>query len=305
MTAPATRPATEDERLGARRLGRVSESVHSVSYYGREIHELTDRSRVDWKGYKSWWQAYFAYRAAPLGAIGEKTATAIFYNFAPRMVARSIPQVWEFAGPAESMTRRDELVDRALVRTLGPMTGAPNTLETADLLRSAMADVDVVGRPLFAAHMELPWPDEPHLAVWHGCTLLRELRGDSHIVALTSAEIDGCQSHLLMTAQGTGNKATIQKIRGWNDAEWETAAASLQARGWLTAEGSYTDAGRAARRDVERHTDRMASRPVRALGEVRLDRLEELLAEVVRTVMAAGEVPGVWPPPDLTSVGDG
>jgi hypothetical protein len=211
VTAPATRPATEDERLGARRLGRVSESVHSVSYYGREIHELTDSSRVDWKGYKSWWQAYFAYRAAPLGAIGEKTATAIFYNFAPRMVARSIPQVWEFAGPAESMTRRDELVDRALVRTLGPMTGAPNTLETADLLRSAMADVDVVGRPLFAAHMELPWPDEPHLAVWHGCTLLRELRGDSHIVALTSAEIDGCQSHLLMTAQGTGNKATIQK----------------------------------------------------------------------------------------------
>ena len=29
-------------------------------------------------------------------------------------------------------------------------------------------------RHVFAANVELPWPEEPHVAVWHGITLLRE-----------------------------------------------------------------------------------------------------------------------------------
>src|SRR5512132_3432075 len=36
---------------------------------------------------------------------------------------------------------------------------------------------DPAGRPLFAAHATLPWPDRPHLALWHAATLYREFRG--------------------------------------------------------------------------------------------------------------------------------
>ena len=27
----------------------------------------------------------------------------------------------------------------------------------------------------------LPWPDVPHLVLWHAQTVLRELRGDGHV----------------------------------------------------------------------------------------------------------------------------
>ena len=55
-----------------------------------------------------------------------------------------------------------------------------------------MEECDVAGRPLFAAHMQLPWPDEPHLVLWHAATLLREHRGDGHVAALLTAGLDGC-----------------------------------------------------------------------------------------------------------------
>jgi hypothetical protein len=38
------------------------------------------------------------------------------------------------------------------------------------------------GRPLHAGHAELPWPDSPLAALWHATTLLREYRGDGHII---------------------------------------------------------------------------------------------------------------------------
>ena len=50
------------------------------------------------------------------------------------------------------------------------------------------------GRPLFAGHVSLPWPDEPHLVLWHAQTLLREYRGDNHIAALTDRRADRVRS---------------------------------------------------------------------------------------------------------------
>jgi hypothetical protein len=292
---------TEAERVGARRIARLVEPIHSVGYYGREIHELTDRERSDWRGYRGWWQAYFAYRAAPLGEAPAPAVTAAFYNFAPRMVEKAVPEVWSFGSPADTITRRDEVVDRALRRTFASELGGSAIAEAAELARRAVADADVAGRVLFGAHMGLDWPsdDEPHRVLWHACTMLRELRGDSHAIALAAAEVDGCQSHLLMTARGTGNRATIQKIRGWNDEEWDHAARSLAERGWLTADGLFTDEGQRARIGIERHTDRLSAQAAQRLGEADLDRFEELLGSLVATVLAVGEVPGTWPPPDL------
>ena len=33
------------------------------------------------------------------------------------------------------------------------------------------------GRPLYAGHADLAWPDAPHLVMWHALSLLREHRG--------------------------------------------------------------------------------------------------------------------------------
>ena len=82
---------------------------------------------------------------------------------------------------------------------------------------------------MYAGHTTLPWPDEPHLQLWHACTLLREHRGDSHAIALAAASVDPVQCQVVMAARGHGNKETLQSIRGWDDAEWDGAVQALQA----------------------------------------------------------------------------
>ncbi|GGU52855.1 hypothetical protein GCM10010178_51970 [Lentzea flava] len=123
---------------------------------------------------------YFGMRAAPLGAASPELVTAVFYNFAPRMVARALPDAWAVASPADYLRVRLEGVDGALRRMLGSVD-TPDIAEAADLARSAALAVDVAGRPLAAANRALPWPTAAHLALWHACTILREARGDGHV----------------------------------------------------------------------------------------------------------------------------
>ena len=59
---------------------------------------------------------------------------------------------------------------------------------------------DPFARPLFAANADLAWPRDPHVALWHGCTLLREHRGDGHIATLYAADVDPCEAHVLRLA---------------------------------------------------------------------------------------------------------
>ena len=46
------------------------------------------------------------------------------------------------------------------------------------LTREAAAGCRPEGRPLYAGHAALDWPDAPHLVMWHALSLLREHRGD-------------------------------------------------------------------------------------------------------------------------------
>ncbi|MEN3271540.1 MAG: hypothetical protein V7636_301, partial [Actinomycetota bacterium] len=63
---------------------------------------------------------------------------------------------------------------------LGDAIESPELIEAAELARRAaeVACERPEGRPLFAGHASLPWPEEPHLVLWHAQTLLREFRGD-------------------------------------------------------------------------------------------------------------------------------
>ncbi|MDZ7733198.1 MAG: hypothetical protein U5R31_08820 [Acidimicrobiia bacterium] len=61
-----------------------------------------------------------------------------------------------------------QLIDAILRRLLGDDVGSAEVGEAAALAREAAetAAGHVAGRPLFAAHAALPWPDEPHLMLW-------------------------------------------------------------------------------------------------------------------------------------------
>jgi hypothetical protein len=135
--------------------------------------------------------------------------------------------------------------------------------------------------------------------LWWATTLLREHRGDAHRLALRHAGVDGVACHLLMVAQGFGNRASILPIRGWSAHEWAAAAEELQQRDWLDREGAFTEAGRGARTAIEAHTDELADEPRRRLGDERAEELIALLEPYVALAHERGPVPGRWPPPHL------
>jgi hypothetical protein len=120
---------------------------------------------------------YFAGRAAPMGAVTADVVIATFYNFQPELVRSCIPAAWTFAAPATILEYRLPAVDAALRRALGDaILAGPEVAEAASLARTAASAARPEGRALFAGHLSLPWPDEPHLELWHALTLLRAPR---------------------------------------------------------------------------------------------------------------------------------
>ena len=145
------------------------------------------RGRGDRLGVRKGRGAYFASRSAPMGRVGAGTVAATFYVFNPTLVAHFIPAAWEAAGPEDVVAARYRGVSAAWRRLLGEETlASAEVAEAAELARTAAAGCTVAGRPLYAGHADLAWPDEPHLVLFHALTLLREHRGDGHVAALTA-----------------------------------------------------------------------------------------------------------------------
>ncbi|MFD9906675.1 hypothetical protein [Streptomyces sp. NPDC059063] len=290
MTSPTTSPAPGaglHPRAG-RRCHSVLNALHSTHYFapdlGRELGALgiTHPRAVN-----------FAARAAALGAVGAGTVTATFFSYRPETVAQHVPAIWRIAAPEDILAARLRAVDTTLRRLLGDAAvTSPEMAEAARLALRATEACTPSARPLYAAHADLPVPDEPHLAYWHAATLLREHRGDGHLTALLDAELDAVEALVSHTATGRGmtprrNLAT----RGWAQEDWDAAVARLQERGLLDAEGELTEAGVALRQRVEEHTDRLDRAPYAHLGADGVERLTELGTAFASTAMQAGAFP--------------
>ncbi len=275
----------------ARRMWVRFESYHDVTYFTPESRAATDAL-----GCKGGWMGYFGMRAAPLGAASAETVVSAFYNFRPQMVARAVPDCWRIASPADFLATRLTGADGALRRMLGEeLINGSEVVEAAGLAVEAATAAPTAGRPLATANARLPWPESPHLALWQAATVLRESRGDGHIAALVSADLDPCETLVLFAAERGIEQQYLQRARGWTVEEWETAAARLRARGLVGADGSVTAAGVALRRWVEDRTDAAAERPWAALGPARTARLTDLLTPLARRVAVANEVMRVNP----------
>ncbi len=275
----------------ARRMWPAFETYHAHIYF---VPEAVEAYRE--LGLKGGWMGYFASRSAPLGAAAAELVTAVFFNFHPAMVARALPDAWALASPEDVVAARLRTAHVALRRLIPDHVGSPaeppsDITEAAALAREAAEAPAVAGHPLFGALRSLPWPDEPHLALWHACTLLREHRGDGHVATLTAAGLDGCEAHVTVAATGSVPRSTLQENRKWSDDDWAAAEERLQSRGWLDGDGNLTDAGRAGRAEIEARTDALAEAPWQALGPARTERLRELLTPMARAINDAGGVP--------------
>jgi hypothetical protein len=266
----------------------VVNPLHSALYFAPEYdNELAAL------GLERGSMAYFAGRAAPLGTVGAGTVTATFYNFNHELVAQAVPRAWSIAAPPAVLDARLRAADAVLTRLLGADAVASKELaEATELALRAAEACHREARPLYAANAELPVPEQPHLALWHAATLLREHRGDGHLAALTAAGLSGLES--LVTHTATGKAMTpraLQRTRGWSAGQWSAAQARLRDRGLLDADGELTADGTDLRRDIEAVTDRADLAPYQHLGAAGVERLTELAAAFTRTALAAGAFP--------------
>jgi len=229
---------------------------------------------------------YFASRSAAMGAVDAPMTVATFYVFAPRAVEGVLPQAWSVASPEQVTQARRDGVAAALQRVLGDV----DVEEAVTLARTACEALTAPGRPLYAAHTSLPWPQDPLMQLWHAATLIREHRGDGHIAALVQAGLGPLEA-LVINGQVAGNTEFLQKRRGWAPEEWAATRASLHEQGLLNDALQLSEAGHAMYAGLELQTERAASPGWAHLGLAGTERLVELVKPLRLAVQADEHTP--------------
>ena len=270
----------------ARKTWRTLEPVHGVVYFASEPAEEYERA-----GLAPGRMGYFASRAAPMGTPPAETVIAAFFNFNPALVRSVIPAAWTLADPARIIEARLIGIDRTLRRILGDAVASSDLAKAADLARIAAetACERPDGRPLFAGHAALAWPDEPHVVLWHAQTLLREFRGDGHIAALLTHGLSGIEALVTHAASGDVPAEVLQGTRAWSTDEWAAAVDGLRGRGIVDADGAFTEAGRSLRQTVEDLTDTLAAPAYARLGDDGCAELRRLVRDISKQIVAAGD----------------
>ena len=256
----------------ARKTWRTLEPLHGMIYFVPEAAEAYARVGISGR------TGYFASRAAPMGAVPAEVVVSTFFNFNPDLVQAAIPAAWAMATPDQLVTARFAAVDAAFQRILGDAIVRSEEMERAARLARVVADAAcrrVEGRPLAAGHADVPWPSEPHLALWHAQSVLREYRGDGHIALLVVHGLSGIESLVTHAAAGDLPAHLLQSTRGWSDDSWRAATDALRERGWLERgeQLRFTDWGAAQRQAIEDGTDELAAAPYAALGDDGCDEL--------------------------------
>jgi hypothetical protein len=280
-------------------MWHLFETVHAVTYFAEE-----PRGAAADLGLTGFWAGYVVFRAAPLGAAAPAVVTAAFHGFGPARVAKVLPRAWDVVAPEQAVAARAESTAAAL-RSICAAAGLGDdrVAAAATALERAAAAVDVAGRVLAAANAALPPRQDPYERLWQATATLREHRGDGHVAALVALGVTPVESHLLKIAAGETEEDRLRLGRAWDDEQWAAGRGRLRERGWADPAGDLTASGRAARDEVERHTDEAASGPWRALRQQGSTEVAALLRPVADAVAASGVVPfpnpvGLgWPPP--------
>jgi hypothetical protein len=126
--------------------------------------------------------------------------------------------------------------------------------------------------------------------MWRAADLVREHRGDSHVIAWAAGAVDAVEV-LLLTEQYWGVPVrAYTPSRGWTDRDMDAGFARLQARGLMTTHEKITAAGMAFREEIEVRTDELERPLLDALGDD-LDELLEHLDAWSEAIIEAGSYP--------------
>ena len=270
----------------ARAMWTLYEPIHAITYFAAGA-----RAEFEAAGLRGFWRGYFAGRAAPLGAIGPAPVVGLFNTFAPSMVERALPAVWDLVSPADALVARG----RGAAAVLAGVVSAREAARLADLLAPIVAAHEPAGHALGAANLALPEPDDPHARLWQACTSLREHRGDGHVAALVAVDVTGADI-LVLRCGIDWDRAVHQPARGWSDEDWLAATSRLVRRELLDADGKATEAGRAVVAEAEEITNQAAGSPWEFLAPGDVLELARSLSAPARACRELS--------PEVTPIGD-
>ena len=275
----------------ARAAYETLEPYHVLAYFNPYAAQAARGAGLDDLG------LYFGGRAAPLGRCPSAVVAASFVNFSPAYVNHGWSQALSVGLPNAEAARTLAL-DRALRDALGETVAAAALREIVSAVRVGIIEAEYAGRPLAAAWAAHPWPDEPHLQLWHATAVLREYRGDGHVAALLLAGLAPVEALVLHEAEHpnaairrrTMGRRRLLLTRGWSEEDGESAAESLRRKGLLDTSGAMTAHGAALYDRMETQTDAAAA----SLWAAVPDAAETLrrVRPFVKAVIDTGYLPG-------------
>jgi hypothetical protein len=279
----------------ARRLRNAVEPVAAGVYFAPEAHTAYEALGFEGSPLPSSdgiarpeLKSYFTSRGACMGHVPGEVIAAAFGVFNPKFVVPGIAAGWQITSRAAILEAREKASTAMMQRILGEQ---PDGLDRVTaLLRRAADAAPWAGRGMYGGLRSLGFPANPMGAMWRAADLVREHRGDSHVISWAVGGADAVEI-LLLTEQWWGLPARVYTpSRGWSDADMDAGFARLQRRGLMTDDEQLTDAGRAFREEIEVRTDELERPIIDALGDD-LDELLEHLDAWSEAIIAGGSYP--------------
>ena len=282
----------------ARRLGGALEPVIGQVYFAPECHARYaalgfGASPRDLNGVAAPdGAAYFTSRGSLLGQVPGQVVAAAFGVFRPDVVVAAVAQGWQLT---DAPTIRDER-DAGALEQLDRLIGSePDGLHAvAPALERGAGAVRTEGRTLTAGLTALDIPDHPLGPLFRHGDVLREYRGDSHIAAWVTAGLTAIEIGLLTELYWGLPLRSYSRTRAWSDEQFDAGEELLRSKGLITSDGSFTDAGRELREQVEQDTDRQLTPVLDAIGDD-LDPALEVMAGWGRAIRAGKGYPANGP----------
>jgi hypothetical protein len=276
----------DDElRRRARRLRDLVEPIAANVYFAPEAHAAYAELGLEWS------PGYFGSRGACLGEVPGEVVAAAFGVFKPSAVMEAIRVARARATAAQLLAARERGAVAGLERLVGPATtGAAVERATALLQRGAAAAPPGEGRAIYSGLCSLGFPGTPMGDLWRAADLVREHRGDSHLIAWVCAGLTPAEAMVLTELWWRLPLKSYTRTRSWTDEEMDATIEGLRARGLVTG-NELTAAGESLRAEIEWHTDRQERPILQAIG----DDIEELLAlltPMVDAILAGKGYPG-------------
>ncbi len=151
---------------------------------------------------------YFLGRGGVLGDVDSDVVLSAFGYFEPSLVAK----MWD-TGRERIEPRRAATEHLACNAAFGRARfgGIDGLEEYCEAAQAVIAAADVSGLTLFAGVRAMPVPDDSPARAAHLATVLRELRGSAHLVAVRSVGLQSVVAHAI-------ERPDDVKLFGWSEA---------------------------------------------------------------------------------------